>query len=144
MGRKVTTRDASFERAYSSADAMRESMHRGLRLGAIIDALEKAREDARVQCDFGGFVVTGVDSYRGHYSDIALSYSERDGLSAGELLALLRDADGKEFEGYKGGKFKMDRATPVWVANYGRSHGVAVVGVEDRDWRVVIHTAMIG
>lgn len=146
MGTRVKTDDPEFERACSMADALsaaRLPLHKGWRLGAIIDALSAAKPDAAVEYDFGGFNVTGIDSYRGYYEDLALSFGNEGALNAGALLAMLRGADGKMFDGYKGGEYRMNRDTPVWVANWGCSHGVAVVGVEDQGWRVLVRTALI-
>lgn len=133
------------QRSWSVADAInasRQPAHQGLRLGDLINAFESVQPGARVEFDFGGFEPTDIDSYRGYYSDLALSFGEV-GLSAGDLLAKLRASDGATFKGYKGGEFRMDRTTPVWVANHGKSHGVAVVGIEVQSWRVVIRTALI-
>lgn len=146
MGKRVKTDDLEYERACSVADylqAVREGTHEGMRLGAIISALEAANPDARVEFDFGGFEPTGIDSYRGYYSDLAIGFGEHSGLNAGQLLRELQDANGKTFEGYKGGDYVMDTDTPVWVANHGRSHGVAIVAVEAQSWRVVLRTALI-
>lgn len=145
MSTRVKTDDQEYERACGLADIMqaaRQPAHQGLRLGDIIDALKPVKDDSRVEFDFGGFEASGIDSYRGYYSDLALSFAEA-GLTAGALLKELEDANGSVFTGYKGGDYRMDRSTPVWVANYGRSHGVAVVAVEDQDWRVLIRTALI-
>ena len=146
MSARIKTDDPELERAYRFADAIdaaRQPAHRGMRLGEIIDALARATPEHSVVFDFGGFEPTGIDSYRGYYSDLAISYDESGGMNAGALLAELRDADGNVFEGYKGGEYRMDGSTPVWVANHGRSHGVAVVGVDLQSWRVVLRTALI-
>ena len=142
---RIKTDDEALEKASALADyldAVRQPLHRGMRLGEIIDALASVKPDANVEFDFGGLRPTGVDSYRGYYSDLALSYGD-EGMTSGLLLNELRDAVGATFEGYKGGEFRMDKSTPVWVANYGRSHGVAVIGIDDQGRRVVIRTAMI-
>lgn len=145
MSTRIKTDDEKLEQAYVFADALqaaRQPLHNAMRLGDIIDALSDVKPATRVEFDFGGLEPTGVDSYRGYYSDLAIGYAE-SGIDAGKLLADLRDADGHVFEGYKGGEYHMDRSTPVWVANWGRSHGVAVVSIEDQGWRVLIRTAMI-
>jgi hypothetical protein len=145
MSTRIKDNDPFLERAWSVADALqaaRQPAHQGMRLGEMIDALAVCDPKHRVEFDFGGFEPSGIDSYRGYYSDLALSFSE-NGLDVAGLLAELRDADGGVFEGYKGGEYRMDRSTPVWVANPGRSHGVAVVGVDAHSWRVVIRTALI-
>jgi hypothetical protein len=143
---RVKTDDEQMEKAHAFADAL-DAMRAAapttaMRLGAIIDALSAARQDASVQFDFGGFEPSDVKSYRGYYSDLAIGFSD-NGLDLPSLLNELRQADGGTFEGYKGGDYRMSRDTPVWVANYGNSHGVAVVAVEDQDWRVVLRTALI-
>lgn len=143
---RIKTDDLALEAAYGladSIDAARQPLHPSMRLGDIIDALAACKPSSDVEFDFGGLHPTGVDSYRGYYSDLALGYGENGGLNAGDLLKELRHADGAVFTGYKGGDYRMDRNTPMWVANWGRCHGVAVVAVEDQDWRVVIRTQMI-
>lgn len=143
---RIKTDDQKLEAAYQfadAADAARRLSPGPMPLGEIIDALDGIADDTFVQFDFGGFEPTGIDSYRGYYSDLALGF-DREGMKVGALRAELQDADGGTFEGYKGGEYRMDRSTPVWVANYGRSHGVAVVAVETREkWRVILRTALI-
>jgi hypothetical protein len=146
MSKRVIETDPKLEKAFALADALqaaRQPLHPAMRLGDMIDALSGVKPDAIVEFDFGGFQPTGIASYRGYYSDLALSFGE-DGMSAGDLQTELIKADGSTFTGYKGGDYVMDRRTPVWVANYGRCHGVAVASVDDQDWRVIIRTAMIG
>jgi hypothetical protein len=75
---------------------------------------------------------------------LALEYLEYDSqktLSSAAFLEMLKDADGKTFEGYKGGDYTMSRQTPVWVSNYGTSNETAVVGVIDKNYVVIIATA---
>lgn len=107
-------------------------------LGELIDALEKCKPESGVQFDFCGMTPDGVDSYRGYYDHLAIGHKDEGAVTAGELLAELRAAVGKVFEGYKGGDFRMDRDTPMWVANYGRSGSTAVVGVRELSWGSVI------
>lgn len=143
---RVKTDDPKLENAYSFADALdaaRKPHHKGMRLGNIIEALETAKPDSIVQFDFGGFAPDGVMSYRGYYSDLALGFEKKYDVKVVDVLGWLRGAVGEVFTGYKGGDYLMDRETPVWVANYGDSHGVAVVRVDDQGWRVVLRTAMI-
>ena len=145
MGPRVKTDDPEFERACALSDALdeaRQPLHPALRLGDLIDALEGVAPDTLVQFDFGGFEPTGVASYRGYYSDLAIGFAE-DGLKAGELLKILKEAEGAVFTGYKGGDFRMDRQTPMWVDNWGKYNGVAVVAVEDQEYRVILRTSMI-
>ena len=110
-------------------------------LGDLIDALAKRPPEDEVVFDFCGLHPTDVDSYRGYYDHLAIGYStEYKPVKVAALLAELRAADGKVFTGYKGGDFRMDRDTPMWVANYGESGSTAVVGVAG-DYQTVIRTA---
>lgn len=134
------------EKSYAFADALnaaRIPAHKGMRLGEIIAALKQASPETNVIFDFGGFAPSGIDSYRGYYSDLALSYRANKPITVAELLEILTGADDDVFEGYKGGTWKMNKTTPVWVANYGESHGVAVTAVDTGGYRVIIRTALI-
>ena len=146
MSTRIKEDDPELEKSFALADVMqaaRQPIHQGMRLGQIIDALQITDPEQGVQFDFGGFEPADIGSYRGYYSDLALTFSDRVEMTAGKLLNILQQADGHVFSGYKGGDYRMDRDTPVWVANYGECHGVAVVGVEDQGWRVLIRTAAI-
>ncbi len=145
MGKRVKTNDVMLERSHALADMLGphfDAKFSGLRLGQIISALETAEADHSVEFDFGGFAPGKINSYRGYYCDLALSFTD-ERTTVARLLTALKAADGQIFEGYKGGEYIMDLETPVWVANYGDSHGVAVVRVDCQSWRVVLHTAMI-
>lgn len=117
-----------------------------LTLGELIDALKKRDQDHTVRFDFCGLVPTGIDSYRGYYEDLALSwgewkYGQKEPMNVGSLVTLLEGAVGQTYTGYKGGDFKMDRDTAMWVANCGDSDGTCIVGVEGGDYNTVIKTA---
>lgn len=110
-------------------------------LGEMIAALRACNPDSDIFFDFGGLHPTDVDSYRGYYDDLAIGFSDDSGSSVKRLLSELEPAVGSTFSGYKGGDFRMHDGTPMWVANYGRCHSTAVVGVRDLGWGVVIDTA---
>ncbi len=72
--------------------------------------------------------------------------------STADFIALLKRTVGATLYGYKGGEFLMIEDTPVWVANYGESHGFrnegdiwsqAVVGVSEDERHVIIETKNI-
>lgn len=97
-----------------------------LTLGKLIDALEGLPADAAV-ADLGE-----DHSYRGYYSDLAFEPEVAE-TTAGELARRLRrDCLGSVYEGYKGGEFRMDHTTPLWVAEYSccgdRIMGLALEG----------------
>lgn len=57
-------------------------------------------------------------SYRGYYSDLA--FERGDGqTTVGEFLKLVEGCLGGTFIGWKGGEFKMDKHTPVFIASQG-------------------------
>ena len=53
-------------------------------------------------------------SYRGSYYDLAFEPAEN--ITVGEMLAAAREANGKTYEGWKGGDFTMGDWTPCWLA----------------------------
>lgn len=117
-------------------------------LGELIALLEARPADNDVSFDFCGLMPGSVGSYRGYYDHLALDYhsdySKRP--TVADLLAELRGAVGKIYEGYKGGDFRMDESTPVWVSQYGESHSTAVLGVKalgelDGGYWTIIETA---
>lgn len=69
-----------------------------------------------------------IDSYRGHYDHLAIG--GQDGpRKASSFLEELRSCLGKEFKGYKGGEFIMNKNTPIWVADYSCC-GEGVLGIQ--------------
>lgn len=113
-----------------------------LTLGEIIDKCEAVGGDADVVFDFEYAVPRGLDSWRGVYAELALSFDfdRGEALNLPEFVAMLKEAVGKTYYGYKGGEFTMSRGTPVWVANYRNSGNTAVIGVRDCGYQVVIET----
>jgi len=128
-----------------------------LTLGEIIDKLEKCGlkhgdedEHKEVVFDFASAIPTNLDSWRGSYSELALGFklsgydNEDDHFAettAETLLSELKGAIGKEYTGWKGGEFTMNRDTPVWVSNQGNSGGTGIVDVVDDGWRIILMTA---
>ena len=70
-------------------------------------------------------------SYRGYYDQIAIEISKNDCdvMTCGEWADATKAAIGSDFEGYKGGSYRMRSDTPVWVAGYGEVTDVGVTGV---------------
>jgi hypothetical protein len=109
-------------------------------LGAFIAALEPLPQDRCVCFDFAQLAPTALDSYRGYYDHLALGFEEQALPTVAALLADAKNAMGRTFVGYKGGEFVMNEHTPMWAANYGRSGGSRIVGVEEREFEVLIRT----
>jgi hypothetical protein len=111
-----------------------------MKLGELIKAIERVSADRCVYIEPYGLTPGWFSSYRGYYDQLALGYrTGHDRVNAGELLALARAACGDTFEGYKGGSYRMDADTEVWLSNYGETSGVSLARVEITDWCVYLH-----
>lgn len=123
-----------------------------LTLGELILKLEAVNQNLFLYFDNEKYRPTGIDSWRGSYCELAISYDgnkgsynsdevvwkSKDGkytsykkipnklpknLKVKHFVKMLKNIVGKTFTGYKGGDFLMGRQTPLWVANYGGSEG---------------------
>ena len=81
-------------------------------LGELIQFLEVRDPERIVPIGFAS-----PHSYRGFYEDLAFEPAKN--VTVGSMLACARDALGRTFTGYKGGEFKMNEYTDIWLANYG-------------------------
>ena len=105
---------------------------RNYNLGNLIDDLSKYPESANVEIAPFCLYPTGLTSYRGYYSDLAIMYGDSShALTCGQLLKECKKAVGRKFYGYKGGEFEMSKNTVLWIAPYGRTTDVVVTGVKD-------------
>ncbi len=115
-------------------------------LGALIAALERCGADADVQFDFCYLRPTTLGSYRGYYDDLALGWTNESVSGGGHwpkvsaVIAELKSAIGKTFEGWKGGSYTMSEKTPVWVANSGDSGGTGIVAIQNEGHTVILIT----
>lgn len=60
-----------------------------------------------------------------------------------DLVNALLLAVGEEFEGYKGGSYRMGVHTPLWVADYGQDSGLKIAGLEAFPDRVDLVTKRV-
>ena len=117
-----------------------------LTLGELILKLEpivekQDEDEATVRFDFEYLFPNDIDSWRGSYSELALNFTtEGKEMKVSDFLRMLKDCIGKEFTGYKGGEFTMNKHTPIWVANYGHSGNTAVIDVVDNDYCIILIT----
>jgi hypothetical protein len=102
--------------------------HGQLTLGEFIDCLEKLPHEAKCMFDTGTYVGE-PDSYRGYYDHLAFE-PEILPSTVGDVLRFANKANGKTFQGYRGGNFIMHRGTLVWLGSYGTTAGSKrIVGV---------------
>lgn len=133
----TSTIQAMFDAMSNAARHTRSVYH--LTLGKAIDGLSAYADDKPVRFDIGGSPGRAI-SYRGYYSDLALTPNGALD-TVGALLHELRDALGQTFEGYKGGDFLMEADTPLWFAAYGAPSGCrAIIGIETDEGGVVLLT----
>lgn len=128
-----------------SASAQRERSKYHATFGDLLDKLQNADESLRLSPE-----ITGIGSYRGYYSDIALLtayngidvYKNEDDYDSIKhiempqnpkmLLKVLESLIGKYFDGYKGGYNKITLDKPLWIASdYGNCSNVAVIDITD-------------
>lgn len=123
-----------------------------LTLGEVTIHLENVAEPEKpVVFDDDSYRPTTVGSWRGKYDELAIRFEENDEenqTETSQFLRELKEADGSEFRGYKGGEYKMSNNTPVWIANRGNQNGFeslnqGVVGVTETEEKVVIETSEV-
>lgn len=100
-----------------------------LNLGEIIEFLEQQNPVAVIRYGWNA-----CNSYRGYYEDLAFEPSFD--VPVARMLAVAREANGKTFEGYKGGDYHMDRNTTCWIADYGTTSGSMPVTIELLNWMI--------
>lgn len=105
-----------------------------------INNLNKKNCAGGIVFDFYDLVPTELISYRGYYNELALE-CDKGYISIIDFLNLLKSAIGKEFYGYKGGTYIMDKETPVWVSAYGESSSTIIVdAIYDGHWSIRLIT----
>lgn len=115
-------------------------------LGKLIYELEKldlksdSREIKEVRYDFAYFAPTILSSWRGSYNQLALGYSSEEDCKLDTLLRELRNGLDVEFTGWKGGKYRMNEDTTVWVAQPNESCNTGIIGVLDKGYKVILLT----
>lgn len=92
-----------------------------LQLANAIRLLRRFPNECRVVLE-DGRSIGSVGSYRGYYFNLALEPADDDQpRNVADLLKLLDDAWGADFEGYKGGTYTMTGRTDLWVSPYGEA-----------------------
>lgn len=122
-------------------------------LGELIDALEatyktplpeyfadKADKERNVYIDWCDLCPGSFHSYRGYYDHLAFDFNVQGTKKVKDFLAECREAEGDHFSGYKGGDYKMDRKTPVWVSQWGDNSHWGIAGIDNDGYTVRIVT----
>lgn len=85
-----------------------------MELWKLITWLEGQDQSMHVRNGFGM-----PSSYRGHYRDVV--FEPADETTICQMLEYARSALGATFDGYKGGRYRMDKFTTCWIAPYGQT-----------------------
>ena len=102
-------------------------------LGEVILLLKSQPPFNIIKLDFTTDNPSDLISYRGYYTDLALDYDDDViGTNVRQLLKTFEEADGRTYEGYKGGDYTMHRKTLVWIAPYG-SCGRMLVDIQSKN-----------
>lgn len=110
-----------------------ERAHYHITLCKLINILKDISPHAEVWLSLNGEPVIRVKfknphSYRGFYSDLAFETEFLDeDFKVSDLLKLCEECIDNAFEGYKGGKYLMDRNTPLWISERGSADKNAIV-----------------
>ena len=124
-------------------------------LVAKLEGFTTEQLDLPIRFDNTDYYPTTLGSWRGVYSEMYVGYIQdevngynsdeiewesedgehreyvRVGIemrkpTASEFLRRIKESIGKQFTGYKGGDFTMNRHTPLWVSSYGKSNGFKI------------------
>jgi hypothetical protein len=115
-----------------------------LTIGQFITKLEQQPQENEITFDFGGYIPTTFDSYRGFYDQLALGFDTGvASVSVATLLYNARDAQYETFQGYKGGSYRMTPDTHLWADNYGKWTSTAIVDVVSNDCETKIITVYL-
>lgn len=122
-----------------------------MKIGAVIEKLEKCKPDARVFYNFGYICPTCIDSWRGSYDEPALGYrvayqsplknDEGEPPTVKELLAELKGAiePGNFFCGWKGDdSYSFNADSELHIDNGGESTGTELIDVINRGYKAVL------
>tara|TARA_Y100001973_G_C5175964_1_gene321929 strand:+ start:170 stop:613 length:444 start_codon:yes stop_codon:yes gene_type:complete len=124
-------------------EARRGHLKVPLDLGTLHAVMKNMPDDALVLFDgHGHFGESPGDlcSYRGYYEDLSIEPEDgRHVVTVKEFAEKLDRADGMIFNGYKGGEFRMNVNSTVWVSPYGSASGLQITDVTYGDGHVFLH-----
>ena len=95
-------------------DALIDIQFPGIRLGQVIEMLEKQPPEKKIKLGWGK---GSSHSYRGYYYQLA--FEPKENVTIKEMLDEAKSAVGSTYMGWKGGNFKMSNDSPVNLAVVG-------------------------
>ena len=124
----------------------KDSVEKGaMTANELISKFEEFKDSNKpVIIEMDGNLYTSVfvaNSWRGSYSLPAIDYKlDKEGYPLDDAIENLKNLDGTEVTGYKGGDFTLSGDDPIFVANYGKLNNcTAIVDVvETIDYIVCI------
>jgi hypothetical protein len=113
-------------------------------LGSLVRALGRVAANTRVQVSVAGVLSDPgtLHAYRGDGAALSIR-PDGEPITAKEFKAVLKSALGQTFNGYLGGKFKMNDRSAVMVSRYRHEDGNRVVSVVRRGEVIVIVTEAV-
>lgn len=81
--------------------------------------------------------MAGYGTYTPGHSEVRIKKDP----TAADLIEALDLAVGEEFEGYKGGQYKMAGSTDLWVSEYGTVDRLRISGIEASAGRIDLTTS---
>lgn len=115
-----------------------------LTIEEIFEKLEPFEDDREIYLTNGFHFEGGFDSYRGYYHDLCLEITDASpgGTTVHDLKSILNEALKRgEMTGYKGGDYKIEKSTDVWVGKYGTTKDSAmIVNVVEANGHIYIVT----
>lgn len=114
-----------------------------MNLGLLISALSTYPHDADLRiAGPARLSPVSVESYRGYYEDLSITFREDASMKCGAFSEILRATVGTILTGYKGGDFRVHETTLVWVSNHGEASGCRLDGVYEDDGTVYLGVRM--
>lgn len=112
-------------------------MYRTMTIGDVLRATRHCDAEHLVFFDFCGACPVDVGSSRGSYDEPSLIPEKAHGAkcTVEDLRKMLERLLDEEFEGYKGGNYRYERSSPLWVDEYGEWTSTGIIGVvEEHPW----------
>jgi hypothetical protein len=101
-------------------------MYANMTLGTLIDWLKQQDPDLIVKDGFGY-----PHSDRGSYEELA--FDPLPEAKIGDMLKFAKEANGSTYMGWKGGEYRMDKNTSVYIGEYGKC-GEEITSIHFKYW----------